>query len=390
MKNNLSWLDFSLCLNNNKSKPYLKRNETTYNSSYGNFYSFNNKPCLNNTDNLVNINKKGNEQNIKYLILDQSKNKIQNSKLICPNCINENIVKIRDRSRIVRHLRKSISGYFEDKMKSIHEDKMKKDIKEREERAEKTYKSLFINRGRSNDNFRKIYEVNKTDNREGEYFGNDINYGMLRCRKRELRNDKKIFGVDIRNYRYNGDKSRNYLLDKNEYSVIIDKQMEKNDIRNNNERMERLNEEKKILYVKLNCEKNKIKKENEKKMNIREEMNRINSMLLKEKENKKNKERRNKRREKEIINYLSKKDMEESFNNMRLQRLRYKLIEDDNYKTALFKNRNKTLGKIKERNFIGLLQLNKTNNKKCFQCKRDYPNNVMSQIYYSYCDKQKK
>ena len=57
--------------------------------------------------------------------------------------------------------------YFEDKMKLIHENKKKEDIKNRENRAKDTYISLFKNRDRSSQQYKNITSKNKVN----EYFG---------------------------------------------------------------------------------------------------------------------------------------------------------------------------------------------------------------------------
>ena len=87
---------------------------------------------------------------------------------------------------------------------------------------------------------------------------------MLRCRNRELKNDKKLFGLNLLNNesnitKYNknitnnlkSNKSwlgpKNYLLDKSEYSIIIAKQMERDNFKNRKERNEKLKQERSIL-----------------------------------------------------------------------------------------------------------------------------------------------
>ena len=83
---------------------------------------------------------------------------------------------------------------------------------------------------------------------------------MIRCRNRELKNDKKIFGLNLNKSLKNNKNNKswiykNYLLDKDEYSRIIDEQIEKHNKKNLNERYFKLKEEKKILDEQLQKEK---------------------------------------------------------------------------------------------------------------------------------------
>ena len=377
MKKNLSSLNFSFSLYNHYNNNY-RQYETTYKSAYGNFYNANYNFFL---------GTKNNVSKSQCIYLNQTKNNIPNSKLICPNCINENIVKIKSKSRIKRSSKNN--NYFEDKMRTVYENKRKKEIKNREERAKMTYSSLFKNRGESYQNYQKIKINNNKNNEEKEYFGNDIEYGMLRCRNRELKNDKKLFGIDL-NKRLKNNKSwlgNNYLLDKMEYSEIINRQIKDNDMKNKNEKIVKLKEENKLLYEQLQNEKNRIKQEKENKNNIKVEMNRVNSALLREKKIKENKQINQKRKEKDYLNKLCQTEIEEFIQNLRTKKMRNKNIDEDNYRTAKIKN---AKNKIKiNKSFYGL-PLKGIENKKCEQCKREYPKNVMSQIYYSYNIQQKK
>ena len=173
MRKNNSSLNFSYCFCNRNSR--FNNFQTTYNSAYGNFYGEDNNLKNNN----IPVNKSTNLKH-EYILLNQTKKtNIPNTKIICPNCINENIIKERNRSRIRRSKEyKYNGGFFEDKMKSIYEQKLIKDRINREENARKTYNSLFINRGRSNENYKKLNDTNNYINKEGEYFGKDIEYGM--------------------------------------------------------------------------------------------------------------------------------------------------------------------------------------------------------------------
>ena len=387
MKKNLS--SFNICggTRNKKLIPF----ETTYNSSYGSFYpEFNNN--YRNNNNNYSLNKSINLNN-NHLLLNQTSYNIPNSKLICPNCINKNIIRMKIHSRIKRTKEDKINNnnYFEDKMKIKYKNKINKDIKDREERAKQTYYSLFKNRERSLNNYKNI-EINK----EEEYFGKDIEYGMIRCRNRELKNDKEIFGINL-NKKLRNNKSwisKNYLLDKNEYNQIINKQIEKNSKKNNDEKNIKLKEEKNLLNIQLKCENIQLKKEKKNKNNIRYEMNRVNSFLLKEKKNKENKLKRNKKKEKECINNICKKQNEEYENNLKLKKIKNQNILEENLKTVEFKNKIKKREILKNNNNInninnGIL-LKDIENKKCEQCNRLYPKNVLSQLYYCYDTQQKK
>ena len=387
MNRNLPSLNFCMGLFN-KNYNY-RQYETTYKSAYGNFCSEDN----NIKENLRYPQKKSVNSKCKFLLLNQSKKEIVNSKLICPNCINENIVKMKSlsRSRIKRS--KIEDGFFEDKMRSAHKYKLQKDIQNREDRAKKTYHSLFIHRGRSAD-YKKIYTTNNNDNsKEGEYFGKDVEYGMLRCRDRELKNNKKIFGIDL-NEGLKTNKSwigKNYLLDKDEYSQIINLQIEKNNKRNENKRYLKLKEENDILNEQIKNERNKINEENNKKNNIRNEMNRVNSALIKEKEKKIYNQKRIKRKEKECISNICKKEIEEFINNLKMKKIKAQNIDKDNYRSVQIKY--KTLErkkKLKNDKMYYGLPLKGMENKKCDQCNRVYPKNVLSQIYCTYAHQQKK
>ena len=377
MKKNLSSLNFSFSLYNHYNNNY-RQYETTYKSAYGNF-------CNENYNFFLGT--KNNVSKSQCIYLNQTKNNIPNSKLICPNCINENIVKIKSKSRIKRISKNN--NYFEDKMRTVYENKRKKEIKNREERAKMTYSSLFKNRGESYQNYQNIKINNNKNNEEKEYFGNDIEYGMLRCRNRELKNDKKLFGIDL-NIRLKNNKSwlgNNYLLDKMEYSEIINRQIKDNNIKNKNEKIVKLKEENKLLYEQLQNEKNRIKQEKENKNNIKVEMNRVNSALLREKKIKENKQTNQKRKEKDYLNKLCQTEIEEFIQNLRTKKMRNKNIDEDNYRSVKIKN---AKNKIKiNKSFYGL-PLKGIENRKCEECKREYPKNVMSQIYYSYNIQQKK
>lgn len=382
MNKNISSLNFSFCFYNKGS--LFKQYETTYKSTYGKFYDEENKSR---NSNIYTPNRSINYQPI-FLRLNQTKNNIPNWKLICPNCINENIIKVKSHSKIKRLKKKEID-FFGDKMKLAHEKKMKSDIMNREERAKQTYHSLYVNRGRRNENYIKI---SNDISREGEYFGKDIEYGMIRCRNREINNDKNIFGIDLKN-RLKNSKSwigNNYLLDKTEYNEIINKQIKSKIRKNKREKCLSIKEEKELLFEQLQNEKNKIKEEKEKKNYIRNEINKINSIILKEKKNRENCEKRRKMKEKEYISNICKQQIEEFIQNLKMKKIKNQKYDDDNFKIALIRNKKSEIRKFKtDKNFYGL-PLKGIENKKCEQCKREYPKNVMSQICYSYNEQQKK
>ena len=390
MNNNLSNLNISTGLFNKCA--FKKQYETTYESSYGNFYP---NEC-NIKENLRYGNNKTFNLKSNHLLLNQSNKNMPNSQLICPNCINESIVLMKSLSRSRINRKKSTNGCFEDKMKILHKKKLEKDIKDREDRAKKTYTSLFDNRERSA-NYKKIYLTNNNSKNlekstECEYFGKDIDYGMIRCRNRELKNDKKIFGLNL-NKNLKNNKSwicKNYLLDKDEYSRIIDEQIEKHNQKNFNERYFKLKEEKKILDEQLQKEKMKIEDEKDKRKKLRYEMNRANSVLLKTKNFRENNEKRMKRKEEECISNICKKEIEDFIKNLKMKKIRNKNIEEENYKTSQIKNKMNENRKKNDKIIYPGLKLEEIVNKKCQQCNRKYPKNVMSQIYYTYNEQQKK
>ena len=301
--------------------------ETTYKSSYGRFYpEDNNKSCNNlkfnqNCANNFLTNYKYSYKNYhknkkleNYLKTSQDNKQAENPKLICPNCVNENIIRAKSMNRLKMKKIYEVE-YFEDKMKLIHENKKKEDIKNRENRAKDTYTSLFNNRDRSSQQYKNITTKNKVN----EYFGQNIDYGMLRCRNRELKNDKKLFGLDLldktgnnNNINNNNEKinnlktnkswigPKNYLLDKNEYSFIINNLLEKEDFRTEKEKFEKIKEEKFYLNEQLKKEKNDVDKEICHKNKKRSEMDKINSHLIKLK-NSKNIIKKELKKEKKII-----------------------------------------------------------------------------------------
>ena len=402
MRRNLSSLNFG-------SRNSIRGNfETTYKSTYGNFYpEFNNSNNNFNTNNNYNANNKqkyctnkNTDSKHPHLILNQTNFKIPNSKLICPNCINENIINMKSHSKIKR--KKKEIECFGDKMKTIHENKKKADIENREERSRQTYSSLFDNRGRSQEVYKNIPKPNDGKvNREGEYFGKDIEYGMLRCRNRELQNDKTLFGIDL-NRNNEARKKRllarnnkswygKYVLDKNEYCQIINTQIEKNNKKSQKEKNLKLREENKLLTEQLKDERNKIKTEINNKNNIRDEMNRVNSYLLKEKKDRENDQKKYKKKEKENISNLCKKEIEDFVKNLKMKKIQNQIVDEDNYRYMQIKNKNNETEKIKNlHNIYNGLSFKGVENNKCDQCNRPYPKNVLSQLYYTYDVQQKK
>ena len=382
--------------------------ETTYKSSYGRFfpeekkqfYNYYKCPQKHESYNLTNISynnnnfysKNRNRENLQKT--KQEKNINTNistkPKLLCPHCINEDIIKAKSKNKIKR---KEVyeTEYFEDKMKTAHEYKKNNDIKNRENRAKDTYVSLFKNRDRSAQPYNKIIS-NYGDN---NYFGNEIEYGILRCRNRELQNDKKLFGLNLLNkesniikYRNNATNNlksfkswigpKNYLLDKTEYSLLITRQMETDDLRNKKQRYETLKEENDILIEQLRKEKNDIKKEISSKNKKKYEMNRANSYLLRHKKYEEYKQKKDKLKEKECINLMTKKQIEDIMRKVRQKRMNYIKINKENLKMfedKKLKNQKEKI--IMNRNYEGLL-FQGMENKTCEKCNRLYPKNVLS------------
>ena len=386
--------------------------ETTYKSSYGRFFpeekkqfynyykcpqkhesynltniSYNNNNFYSKNRNRENLQKTKQEKNIKTNINTNINTK---PKLLCPHCINEDIIKAKSKNKIKR---KEVyeTEYFEDKMKTAHEYKKNNDIKNRENRAKDTYVSLFKNRDRSAQPYNKIIS-NYGDN---NYFGNEIEYGILRCRNRELQNDKKLFGLNLLNkesniikYRNNATNNlksfkswigpKNYLLDKTEYSLLITRQMETDDLRNKKQRYETLKEENDILIEQLRKEKNDIKKEISSKNKKMYEMNRANSYLLRHKKYEEYKQKKDKLKEKECINLMTKKQIEDIMRKVRQKRMNYIKINKENLKMfedKKLKNQKEKI--IMNRNYEGLL-FQGMENKTCEKCNRLYPKNVLS------------
>ena len=382
--------------------------ETTYKSSYGRFfpeekkqfYNYYKCPQKHESYNLTNISynnnnfysKNRNRENLQKTKQEKNINTNINikPKLLCPHCINEDIIKAKSKNRIKR---KEVyeTEYFEDKMKTAHEYKKNNDIKNRENRAKDTYVSLFKNRDRSAQPYNKIIS-NYCDK---NYFGNEIEYGILRCRNRELQNDKKLFGLNLLNkesniikYRNNATNNlksfkswigpKNYLLDKTEYSLLITRQMETDDLRNKKQRYETLKEENDILIEQLRKEKNDIKKEISSKNKKKYEMNRANSYLLRHKKYEEYKQKKDKLKEKECINLMTKKQIEDIMRKVRQKRMNYIKINKENLKMfedKKLKNQKEKI--IMNRNYEGLL-FQGMENKTCEKCNRLYPKNVLS------------
>ena len=395
--------------------------ETTYKSSYGRFHQDDNNKSCNNlkfyqnyvTNNLTNYKYSYNNyhKNIhleNYLKTSQDNKPSKNPKLVCPNCINENILKAKSLNRLKRN-KIYETEYFEDKMKLIHENKKKDDIKNRENRAKDTYISLFKNRDRSAQQFNNI----ETKNKGNGYFGHNIEYGMLRCRNRELKNDKKLFGLYLLDKTENKNSNdinintnhkekannlktnkswlgpKNYLLDKNEYSFIINKQMEKDDKKTKKERYEKIKEEKNYLNAQLNKEKSDINKEICCKNKRRYEMNKINSNLLISKKIEEYKRKRSKKHEKDCISLICKKQLDEMVRRFRQKRLNNINVEKENKKISEEKKlKNKKDKILMNRNYEGLV-FTGTEQKSCENCNRLYPKNVLSYMYYTFNEQQK-
>ena len=385
--------------------------ETTYNSSYGRFYpeefklsNYNLSCCKkdfsNYLTNIENNNYKKNENLENFLKRGEEESNKDKAKLMCPNCINKNIIKAKSLNRIRRE-KVYETDYFEDKMRDIHENKRKNDIKNREYRAKKTYKSLFRNRERSAQPYKKI-----TSKYNNNIFGESIEYGMLRCRKRELRNDQKLFGLNssekkeknfnnitqISNNLINNKSwisPRNYLLDKNEYSFIITKQIESYNLKSKKEKLEKIKEENNLLNEQLKKERNELSKEICFKNKERNEINKINCNMLKAKKFEEYRKKKIKRQEKENINLVSKKQLEDV--KRKLRQKKRKNINVDKVNLKMFENKilkYKKHKNILNRNYEGLI-FKGMEKKNCENCNRSYPKNVLSYMYYTYNDKQK-
>ena len=433
MARNSTSVDFSLILSDKNLNQDMF--ETTYKSAYGNFYPENSRHNCSNlkfhnnyaTNKLTNINH-NTKNNYSYIykaklmkeknkleknIANNNNNRLNKPKLMCPYCINENIIKSKSINRIRR--KNYETEYFEDKTKYIHEYKRKEDIKNRENRAKKTYISLYKNRNRSAQPFNNIVNINNKTQKE--YFGDDIEYGMLRCRNRELKNNNKLFDIDLNNFNKNYCKindnnniiinndlnnkkclktnkswlgPKNYLLDKKEYNLIINKQMEKDYLRNKKERNDKLREENILLKEQLNKEKNDINREINYKQIKRNEMNKININILKCKELQENKEKKLKKIEKDKINYICKKQIEDFVKRVRQKKMLYKNVEDENMKMAESKRLDYKKEKNKiEKNYQGL-NFRERDNTNCESCNRIFPKNVMSYMFYTFNAQQNK
>lgn len=386
--------------------------ETTYKSSYGRFYPEDNNKSFNNINyyqryttniltNKINKNYHKNTNLEKFLKSSQEQKSPKNPKLVCPNCINENILKAKSMNKVKKE-QINPTEYFEDKMKSIHEKKKKEDIQNRENRTKNTYLSLFRNRNRS----AQLYKTILGKEKKGEFFGGNVDYGMLRCRNRELNNDKRLFGLYLLDKTDKNNKNetketnniktnkswlgqKNYLLDKNEYSFIINKQIEKADFRTKKERYKKLKEENHIINSQINKEKNDINKEICNKNKKRKEINKINSNLLKARKIKEYKKKLHQIKEKEIISQICKKQLDEMIRKFRQNKFQNMKIDNENKKIS----ENKQLQNIKEkllmrRNNEGL-KFTEVEKKSCEKCNRLYPKNVLSYMYYTYNDQQK-
>ena len=379
--------------------------ETTYKSSYGrfspeelrqantnfNFYKKGVSGCLTNmryynyktnNNNSENFLKGGEEKNNKNL---------EKTKLMCPTCINENIIKAKSMNKIKRRVYETDG-----------------DIKIGENRTVKTNKRFLKNRDRSAQPYKRMTsKYNNDNNNNDSYFGNDVEYGMLRCRKRELQNAQKLFGLNSlemkeknntqNSYRYlKNNKSWvgpwNYLLNKNEYSYIINKQMEKSSTKSKNEKLEKIKEENNLLNEQLKKEKDDINKEILTKNKRRNEMNKTNYNMIKTKKFEEYRKKRIQKQEKECLSILSKKHLEETKkklrqkkqNNFNFYKINLKMFED-----KILKNKKNKKNKIiLNRNYEGLV-LKGVEKENCEKCNRPYPKNVLSQMYFTYNDKQK-
>ena len=383
--------------------------ETTYKSAYGRFYpentnkSFNTKELFQNyaTNNLTNYNLRTNKyrknKNFDIFVKKSENNKEEEKhKLMCPNCINENIIRTKSLAKLKR--RKNYkTEFFEDKMRNVHENKKKEDIIKREYRAKNTYVSLFRNRKRSAEQYKNII----IKERGNDNFGQNIEYGMMRCRNRELKNDKQLFGLYLgdENEKNNNNKTiniherrknltlnrswvqpKNYLLDKKEYSFIINKQMEKENIKARKERLEKIREEKDCLSFQLKKEKIDIDKEISCKNAKRYEMNKANTKLLKEKKIEEYKQKMTKKQEKSFINLICKKQFEDMKRKLKQKKLRDINVEKENIKISEKKKAKDQKDKILMNGKCEGLIFKGVEKNYCGKCNKLYPKNVLSYI----------
>ena len=386
--------------------------ETTYNSSYGKFYPESNNKSYSTikiyqnyaTNTLTNYNLKTNKyhknKNLEIFVKESQEDKHEEKhKLMCPNCINEKIIRTKSMARLKR---KKVyeTEFFEDKMRTVHENKKKKDIINREFRAKNTYVSLFRNRERSAGHYKNLAIKNK----ENDNFGQNIEYGMMRCRNRELENDKKLFGLyfvetndkknNINNNSIINIKEReknltvnkswilpkNYLLNKEEYNFIINKQMEKETIKVKRERIQKIREENDYLNYQIKKEKNDINKEISYKRAKINEMNKINSKILKEKKIEEYKQKIIKNQEKSFINSICQKQFEDMKRKLRQKKLRDINIEKENIMMSEKKKMKNQRDKIiMNRKYEGLVFKGVEKNK-CGKCNKLYPKNVLTYI----------
>ena len=156
---------------------------------------------------------------------------------------------------------------------------------------------------------------------------------------------------------------KNYLLDKNEYNFIINKQISKDKLRLKKERYDKLKEEKSYLNYQLKKERNDIDKEIYNKNKRKNEMNQINSYLLKAKKKEECRQKKIKKQEKDSINLICKKQFEEMMKSLKEKKLMNRHYEGLNFKGM-------------ER-------------KSCEKCNKVYPKNVLSYMFSTYNDKQK-
>ena len=181
----------------------------------------------------------------------------------------------------------------------------------------------------------------------------------------------------------------NYLLNQNEYSYIISKQMEKSNMKSKKEKLEKIKEENILLNEQLKKEKDELNKEFLSKNKRRNEMNKTNCNMIKAKKFEEYRKKRIQKQEKECLTLLSQKQLEDTKKKLRQKRqknfhfykINLKMFEDKILKNK--KNKN-----IPNRNYEGLV-LKGVEKKNCEKCNRPYPKNVLSHMYFTYNDKQK-
>lgn len=295
-------------------------------------------------------NKHNNKRDISF---NCNKKKLY-QKMICPSCINENIVN------------------------------NKNEIKRKEKITD-----FFINKIEKKNNKNKINNINDQFNKtwNNGMFLEDIDYGRIRARKRELNNDNRIFGTSFC-YTNKSCDNKNHIIKGKEYYEIINKQIENKKRKKDIEYQKKINEENKYIYYQIEKDKNRVLEEKRKKQKKINEINKINEILINCKKKLKNYEDDLKKKENEYILILCDKQNKEYNQKKADQKQKEKKIDYENYIMSQNnkdrkKNEKEKEDKFQGRDFLDLFPKN-DNKKKCEQCYRKYPKNVLSPFYYSY------